>query len=122
MRVRMAKEGGTGTHRQSVSATALRWVFVILVCWVPSVFLHTAGAASSEAAKREYELGLQRAKQGAVDDAIRDFKKAVELDPHLADAHYQLGLLLLHEKIIQRSRSGIPTSGVGQSQTGRGAP
>ena len=47
---------------------------------------------SSEAA-HAYEVGLQALTQGKNHDAFAAFQRAVELDPTLAEAHYQLGVL-----------------------------
>jgi Tfp pilus assembly protein PilF len=50
--------------------------------------------SNNQAATFATNTGIQRLKDGAVDDAIEMFEKAIGLDPEYAPAHYQMGLAL----------------------------
>ena len=52
-----------------------------------------------------YNLGLSAYKQGSPESAIIFFKRAVDLDPDLADAQYNLGVLYQSER---RLKEAIP--------------
>jgi len=54
----------------------------------------TAASLGSEA-KWRYRLALVEARSGQPDEAIRDVRRAIELDPTYAPAHRRLGLWLL---------------------------
>jgi tetratricopeptide (TPR) repeat protein len=67
--------------------------------------------------RRHYDFGLVMRRRGQVDTAIREFSKAVEIDPALIDAHLQLGFLFLDrnqlaeaEKAINQALTGDPKS------------
>ncbi len=50
-----------------------------------------------------YNLGLNAYKQGSPESAIIFFKRAVDLDPDLADAQYNLGVLYQSEKRLKEA-------------------
>src|SRR5271156_2936374 len=52
-----------------------------------------------------YNLGLSAYKQGSPESAIIFFKRAVDLDPDLADAQYNLGVLYQSE---HRLKEAVP--------------
>jgi tetratricopeptide (TPR) repeat protein len=67
--------------------------------------------------KRHYDFGLVMMRRGQTDTAIREFSKAVEINPALIDAHLQLGCLYLGknqlaeaEKAINQALAGDPNS------------
>ena len=63
-------------------------IFLSIACLAPA----KEGNQSDKAA-RAYEAGLQALTQGKNLEAFTAFQRAVELDPTLADSHYQLGVL-----------------------------
>ena len=87
---------------------ALRWsFFVIPLAWlgvsevqglVPSVDRARAlAAALPDYAVAQYNYGVELAARGEVDDAIRHYKRAVELDPEFGDAYYNLANALAEQ-------------------------
>src|SRR5262245_19621338 len=54
-----------------------------------------ASSLNGSDAKWWYRLALVEARSGQPDDAIRDLRRAIELDPTYAPAHRRLGLWLL---------------------------
>jgi tetratricopeptide (TPR) repeat protein len=54
-----------------------------------------AASLDGSDAKWRYRLALVEARSGQSDDAIRDLRRAIELDPAYAPAHRRLGLWLL---------------------------
>ena len=54
-----------------------------------------AASLDSADAKWRYRLALVEARSGRTEDAIRDLRRAIELDPTYAPAHERLGLWLL---------------------------
>ena len=55
--------------------------------------LKTILARDADHAKALYLLGAVHAEIGMYDDAVREMTRAVELEPDLLTAHFQLGLL-----------------------------
>ncbi len=54
--------------------------------------------AKKEAKKQEhYQKGLTLKQEGKLDEAIIEFKNAIQQDPNFANAYYQLGLALLEQ-------------------------
>jgi tetratricopeptide (TPR) repeat protein len=47
-----------------------------------------------------YNLGLNAYKQGSPESAIIFFKRACDIDPNLADAQYNLGIIYQTEKVL----------------------
>ena len=56
-------------------------------------YLAPAEDGKSSKAAHAYEMGLQALTQGKNREAFAAFQRAVELDPGLAEGHYQLGVL-----------------------------
>ncbi|MBI4533302.1 MAG: tetratricopeptide repeat protein, partial [Candidatus Melainabacteria bacterium] len=52
-----------------------------------------------------YNLALKAYKEGSIDSAVIFFKRATELDPNLADAQYNLGMIYQTQK---RYREALP--------------
>src|SRR5271157_5634415 len=70
-------------------ATALMAVFLIVA---------TGCKGNPEKAKTKYlESGLSYVDKKQYDAAVIQFKKALQVDPKYAEAHYQLGLAYLHQ-------------------------
>jgi hypothetical protein len=68
---------------------------------VPGNAPNTAGA--NPHAVSLYNLGLSAYKQGSPESAIIFFKRAVDLDPDLADAQYNLGVLYQSERRLKEA-------------------
>ena len=71
------------------------------------------GAAETTGAHEEnrrarlfYDEGLQAARRGDNEKALKAFQRAVALNPSLADAHYHLGMVLRHARAVERSGPG----------------
>jgi Tfp pilus assembly protein PilF len=47
-------------------------------------------------------LGVAQAGQGKSDEAVKSFEKAIELDPNLAGAHYNLATVYLNLGDLKR--------------------
>ncbi len=73
----------------------------VAVADVPSNTPNTAGA--NPHAVSLYNLGLSAYKQGSPESAIIFFKRAVDLDPDLADAQYNLGVLYQSERRLKEA-------------------
>ena len=63
-------------------------IFLSIACFAPA----EEGNQPDKAA-RAYEAGLQALTRGENHNAFAAFQRAIELDPTLAEAHYQLGVL-----------------------------
>lgn len=72
----------------------------ITPAWSLALVLALAGCAHVPTEKERrsseihYDLGVQAQQSGNVQDALREFQKALELDPDNPDAHNALGILL----------------------------
>ncbi|HEX8706285.1 MAG TPA: social motility TPR repeat lipoprotein Tgl, partial [Myxococcaceae bacterium] len=55
---------------------------------------HVPTEKERNSAEIHYNLGLQAQQAGNIQEAINEFKRAVDLDPDSADAHNALGILL----------------------------
>lgn len=70
-----------------------------LVYWNDSVRLHEHYAeAAPRSAKIRYNLGISYVGQGNADEAIRAFRKAIELKPDYPEAHNNLAITLMSRK------------------------
>jgi Tfp pilus assembly protein PilF len=68
------------------------WVGVVLAISVIAFFLWGCkGKDNKEQAQKHLEVGVQHFKEKELEEALKELKKAVELDPGYADAHYHLG-------------------------------
>ncbi len=65
----------------------LRLAFV--ACLMP--FLLAAPLGDRQKARAHYEKGLEQFREGDVEKAAKEFRRAAQEDPTWADAHYQLG-------------------------------
>ncbi|HER62857.1 MAG TPA: tetratricopeptide repeat protein [Desulfobacteraceae bacterium] len=70
-----------------------------------------------KSSRRHYDFGMVMLKRGQVDAAVREFTKAIEVDPDMSEAHLQLGCLYLGrnepenaEKAINRALEADPDS------------
>ncbi len=84
----------------------------LLIIWMIAYYPQTSRAAASSAADASgvnphaislYNLGLSAYKQGSPESAIIFFKRAVDLDPDLADAQYNLGVLYQSERRLKEA-------------------
>lgn len=57
--------------------------------------------------RRHYDFGLVMIKRGQLDTAIREFSKAVEIDPAMVEAHLQLGCLYLGKNQLAEAEKAI---------------
>src|SRR5450631_3727029 len=74
-------------------ATALMMVMLVVA---------TGCKANPEKAKKKYlESGLSYVDKKQYDAAVIQFKKALQVDPRYADAHYQLGLTFLRQQKVK---------------------
>src|SRR5664279_5640870 len=65
----------------------------------------TGCKANPEKAKKKYlESGMSYVDKKQYDAALIQFKKAIQVDPKYAEAHYQLGLVYLH---LQRGQDAV---------------
>jgi tetratricopeptide (TPR) repeat protein len=66
--------------------------------WVPTIsvvililFLSGGCKKKTDQARKHVNLGLQRFEEQEMEEALREFKQAIQLDPANADAHFYLG-------------------------------
>jgi tetratricopeptide (TPR) repeat protein len=52
----------------------------------------TPAASPTPSASEHMKLGLDYYEQGQLDEAVAEFKEAIQLDPEFVEAHYNLGL------------------------------
>jgi tetratricopeptide (TPR) repeat protein len=71
-------------------AHILGWRGVILMLSVSLLFT-TVCRKKMEQAKNHFDQGVQYEAQEKVEEAIREFKQAIQLQPDYADAHFHLG-------------------------------
>lgn len=57
--------------------------------------------------RRHYDFGLVMLRRGQIDNAIREFGKAVEIDPKMSEAHLELGCLYLGKKQLPEAEKAI---------------
>lgn len=57
--------------------------------------------------RRHYDFGLVMLRRGQIDTAIREFSRAVEIDPALIDAHLQLGRLFLDKNQLAEAEKAL---------------
>jgi len=60
-----------------------------------------------KASKRHFGFGMVMLKRGQLDTAIREFSKAVEIDPMMSEAHLQLGCLYLDKNQLDNAEQAI---------------
>ena len=65
----------------------------IILGIVGGVFAQQPPQDKANEAKKAYNEGLAALRSGQLDPALEKFKKAVELDPKLAVAHYAMGIV-----------------------------
>ena len=67
--------------------------YIVFVVMVVLAIGFIGCTRNPEAAKRKYlESGMKYMEQKKYDSAVIQFKKAKQIDPHYAEAHYQLAL------------------------------
>ena len=64
-------------------------------------------SAEDKASRRHYDFGMVMMKRGQIDAAIREFGKAVEVDPGMSEAHLQLGCLYLGNSELDYAEKAI---------------
>lgn len=66
---------------------------LILVILAASLFLLFSGGCKkkSDQSQKHVEVGLEHFKEQEMEEALKEFKQAVQLDPANADAHFYLG-------------------------------
>src|SRR5215469_8490810 len=76
-----------------------RYVVTAATALVATVLMVATGCKGNpEKAKKKYlESGLAYVDKKQYDAAVIQFRKALQVDPNYADAHYQLGLALLRQ-------------------------
>lgn len=72
--------------------TIPRLIFTFLLVSLILLFF-SACKKKTEEAKKHFDLGVQYEEQKQPEDAIRELKQALQLDPNYADAHYHLGVI-----------------------------
>jgi Tfp pilus assembly protein PilF len=74
------------------SRNALAWAGMILLT---GLFLLSGcgGGDKIEQAEQHFKLGVQHFEEKQMEDALREFRKAIELNPQHTDARYHLGSL-----------------------------
>lgn len=70
----------------------LGWAGTVLLV---SLFLFFAGACETKTdqAKKHFDLGVQYLEEQKPDEALRELRRAIQLDSNFADAHLRLGAL-----------------------------
>ena len=110
-----------------------RFVISITTALVAVLLIAATGCkANPEKAKKKYlESGVSYVDKKQYDAAVIQFKKALQVDPNYAEAHYQLALTYLRQGKAQgrlpRAEAGGQAgsqqhespAGVGQSAVGR---
>ena len=86
-----------------------RYLISIATALVAVLLVSATGCKGNpEKAKKKYlESGLSYVDKKQYDAAVIQFKKALQVDPKFADAHYQLGLTYLRQ---QRVKEGYTAS------------
>ena len=98
---------------QEISCGIVILVTVATALMVVMLVAATGCKSNPEKAKKKYlESGLSYVDKKQYDAAVIQFKKALQVDPKYADAHYQLGLTYLRQ---QREREAY-------SELGQAAP
>jgi tetratricopeptide (TPR) repeat protein len=64
-------------------------------------------SAEEKASRRHFDFGMVMLKRGQLDAAIREFGKAVEVDPGMSKAHLQLGCLYLGNNELENAEKSI---------------
>jgi tetratricopeptide (TPR) repeat protein len=88
----------------TVSKCTLACIYSLLVSLTPS-----AGAQSTSFEKI-FRDGTTEMRAGHLEAAAQDFTKAVELSPGFAEAHFNLGLVLLQQKRFNDAASSLNRS------------
>lgn len=71
-------------------AHSLGWAVTILVVSI-LLLVTSACRKKMEQAKNHFDQGVQYETQEKVEEAIREFKQAIQLEPDYADAYFHLG-------------------------------
>src|SRR6516165_11345583 len=80
-----------------------RCVIVVATALMAITLVAATGCKGNpEKAKKKYlESGLKYVDKKEYDAAVIQFKKALQVDPKYADAHYQLGLTYLRQQRVK---------------------
>ena len=86
-----------------------RYIVFVVIAVLSIVFVGCT--RNPETAKRKYvESGMKYMEQKKYDSAVIQFKKALQVDPRYAEAHYQLGMAQLdlqhYQDGLQRAEPG----------------
>ncbi|MCL7489019.1 MAG: tetratricopeptide repeat protein [Desulfobulbaceae bacterium] len=60
-----------------------------------------------KAGRRHFDFGMVMLKRGQMDAAVREFAKAVEIDPEMSEAQLRLGCLYLRGNELDRAENAI---------------
>lgn len=95
------------TAQTDATAGPLRWelaqAFLKLESFAEAASVLESIHDESQEGLRQKLLGLSYAKSSRLDDAIRCFSRAVSLDAHDAEAHFNLGVLLSGKKEVDQA-------------------
>jgi len=73
------------------------WGWVVTVLVVSLFLLFSSGCKKktdqTDQAKKHVELGVQYLEERKANEALQEFRRAIQLDPNYADAHFHLGTL-----------------------------
>src|SRR6185295_17573549 len=100
--VRQARESVVQDPRDG-----LRWGRLGMVCEANGLVgaardaYATAASIERSEAKWPFHLASVEARLGKIDDAVRDMRRAIELNPAFAPAYWRLGLWLLDQNQIE---------------------
>ena len=83
-------------HSQ-VDIRAWRWLLVVCACLIPVDVAARSKSAIEADAQRYYRLGQTQFEQGMTLQAIESLKKAIDMNPKLAEAHDYLGVIYLQQ-------------------------
>src|SRR5438445_2240889 len=83
-------------HSQ-VDIRAWRWLLVVCACLIPVEVAARSKSAIEADAQRYYRLGQTQFEQGMTLQAIESLKKAIDMNPKLAEAHDYLGVIYLQQ-------------------------
>jgi protein O-GlcNAc transferase len=62
-------------------------------------------SSNSKLANGANDLACSLWSQGKVEEAVAEFRRALELNPTLAESHYNLGILLGHKGLLAEAKT-----------------
>ncbi len=82
---------------------ACLWLPVVCALSIPVGLLARSRSSAEADAQRYYRLGQAEFEQGKTQQAIESLKKAIGMDPKLAEAHNYLGIVYLQQSDAPRA-------------------